>query len=47
MKKEYVSPEVAVLSFTADVPVASSWNPEGWWGVTTSTEFENPWDEQE
>ena len=45
MKKEYTAPELNVLSFTANAPVASAWNPEGWWGVTTSTEFTDPWDE--
>ena len=26
---------------------ATEWNPEGWWNVTTSTEFTDPWDTAE
>ena len=42
MKKEYVSPELSVLSFTANTPVAA-WDPNGDWSVTTSTDFKDPW----
>ena len=48
MKKEYTQPEINVISFTSATPMASSaWNPEGWWNVTTSTEFTDPWDTAE
>jgi len=48
MKKGYTPPEISVTSFTSVSPMASSvWNPEGWWSVTTSTEFADPWDTAE
>ena len=47
MKKEYTSPELNVLSFNAAETIASAWNPEGWWGVTSSTEFTDPFDPTE
>ena len=47
MKKEYMQPEINVISFTSAETIATEWNPEGWWNVTTSTEFTDPWDTAE
>ena len=42
MKKEYITPEVNVISFTSSEFLAS-WNPNGWFEITTSAEFSDPW----